>query len=40
VGIGKSGAKNAALAAIQILALQDDRLRLAYRTYRRKLADQ
>jgi len=40
VGIGKSGAKNAALAAIQILALQDDRLRLAYRTYRHKLADQ
>jgi phosphoribosylaminoimidazole carboxylase PurE protein len=40
VGIGKSGAKNAALAAIQILALQDDRLRLAYRTYRRKLAAQ
>jgi len=40
VGIGKSGAKNAALAAIQILALQDERLRLAYRTYRRKLADQ
>ena len=39
VGIGKSGAKNAALAAIQILALQDDRLWLAYRTYRRKLAD-
>jgi len=40
VGIGKSGAKNAALAAIQILALQDDRLRLAYRAYRQKLAGQ
>jgi len=40
VGIGKSGAKNAALAAIQILALQDERLRLAYRTYPRKLAAQ
>ncbi len=38
VGIGKSGAKNAALAAIQILALHDDRLRAAYREYREKLA--
>ena len=40
VGIGKGGAKNAALAAIQILALHDDRLRAAYRTYREKLACQ
>ncbi len=40
VGIGKSGAKNAALAAIQILALQDERLRIAYRTYRERLANQ
>jgi len=40
VGIGKSGAKNAALAAIQILALQDERLRVAYRTYRHNLAAQ
>ncbi len=38
VGIGKSGAKNAALAAVQILALHDDRLRAAYREYREKLA--
>ncbi len=40
VGIGKSGAKNAALAAVQMLALQDERLRLAYRDYRMKLASQ
>ena len=40
VGIGKSGAKNAALAAVQMLALQDERLRLAYRDYRMKLAGQ
>lgn len=40
VGIGKSGAKNAAFAAMQILGLQDERLRNAYRTYRGKLANQ
>jgi phosphoribosylaminoimidazole carboxylase PurE protein len=40
VGIGKSGAKNAALAAVQMLALHDERLRLAYREYRMKLAGQ
>ncbi len=40
VGIGKSGAKNAAFAAMQILGLQDERLRTAYRTYREKLANQ
>ncbi len=40
VGIGQSGAKNAALAAIQILALQDDRLRAEYRAYRERLASQ
>jgi len=40
VGIGRGGAKNAALAAIQILALHDDRLRAAYRAYREKLAGQ
>ncbi len=40
VGIGKGGAKNAALAAIQVLALSDDRLRAAYRAYREKLACQ
>ena len=40
VGIGKSGAKNAALVAIQILGLQDERLRSAYRSYRQNLANQ
>jgi len=40
MGIGRGGAKNAALAAIQILALHDDRLRAAYRMYREKLACQ
>jgi 5-(carboxyamino)imidazole ribonucleotide mutase len=40
VGTGKGGAKNAALAAIQVLALHDDRLRAAYRAYREKLASQ
>lgn len=40
VGIGKSGAKNAALAAVQILALHDERLRAAYRAYRQQLANQ
>jgi 5-(carboxyamino)imidazole ribonucleotide mutase len=39
-GIGKSGAKNAALLAIQILAVGDERLRAAYRTYRNNLAAQ
>ncbi len=39
-GIGKSGAKNAALMAIQILAVRDERLRAAYRTYRDNLAAQ
>lgn len=37
-GIGKSGAKNAALLAIQILAVRDERLRVAYRAYRANLA--
>lgn len=36
--IGKSGAKNAALLAIQILAVRDERLRVAYRAYRANLA--
>ncbi len=39
-GIGKSGAKNAALLAIQILAVEDVLLRAAYRAYREKLAAQ
>lgn len=39
-GIGKSGSRNAALLAVQILALQDDRLKAAYRAYRRNLQNQ
>ena len=39
-GIGGSGAKNAALLAIQILAVRDKRLRVAYRTYRENMAVQ
>jgi len=39
-GIGKSGARNAALLAVQILAVADDRLREAYNSYRDKLATQ
>jgi len=39
-GIGKSGAKNAALLAIQILSIEDVPLRTAYRAYREKLAAQ
>jgi 5-(carboxyamino)imidazole ribonucleotide mutase len=37
-GIGRSGAKNAALLAVQILAVSDDRLRAEYRRYREELA--
>ena len=37
-GIGKSGAKNAALLAVQILGVSDERLRDAYRRYREQLA--
>jgi len=39
-GIGKSGAKNAALLAIQILAVQDKRLEKAYKAYREDMAAQ
>ena len=39
-GIGKSGAKNAALLAVQILAVEDTRLRTAINTYRDRLATQ
>ncbi|MBN1855897.1 MAG: 5-(carboxyamino)imidazole ribonucleotide mutase [Dehalococcoidia bacterium] len=39
-GIGKSGAKNAALLAIQMLAVQDERLRKAYQAYRETMATQ
>lgn len=37
-GIGKSGAKNAALLAVQILGVSDERLRDAYRRYREQMA--
>jgi phosphoribosylaminoimidazole carboxylase PurE protein len=37
VAIGKAGAKNAALLAIAILALSDDRLRAELKEYRKKL---
>lgn len=39
-GIGKSGAKNAALLAIQILGVRDARLKNAYQVYRQNLANQ
>ncbi len=39
-GIGKSGAKNAALLAVQILGVRDERLRAAYRSYRENMAAQ
>ena len=39
-GIGESGAKNAALLAVQMLAVRDERLRAAYRTYRQNMAAQ
>ena len=39
-GIGKSGAKNAALLAIQMLGIQDEQLQKAYRTYRENMANQ
>jgi 5-(carboxyamino)imidazole ribonucleotide mutase len=38
VGIGKSGAKNAALLAAQILGLEHREIREAYRRYRQELA--
>ena len=38
VGIGKSGARNAALLAVQILGAGREELREAYRKYRRELA--
>ena len=38
VGIGKSGAKNAALLAAQILGTEHSEIREAYRKYRQELA--
>ncbi len=37
-GIGASGAKNAALLAVQILGLEDREIREAYRKYKQELA--
>ncbi len=37
-GIGVSGAKNAALLAVQILGLEDREIREAYRKYKQELA--
>jgi 5-(carboxyamino)imidazole ribonucleotide mutase len=39
VGIGTSGAKNAALLASQILAIKYDDIRKEFENYKRKLAD-
>ena len=39
-GIGKSGAKNAALLAVQILGTSDETLRTAYAEYRQKMASE
>ena len=39
-GIGRSGAKNAALLAIQILGTSDERLRAAYAAYRQTMTTQ
>ena len=38
VGIGSAGAKNAALLAAQILGLKYDKIREAYKEYKKKLA--
>ena len=39
VGIGTSGAKNAALLAAQILGLKNEKIRNAYGKYKQKLAE-
>ncbi len=39
MAIGKAGAKNAGIFAVQILALGDDRLRAALKSYREKMAE-
>lgn len=38
MGLGKSGASNAALLAVQILALKEDSLRVKMKKYREKMA--
>jgi len=40
VGIGKSGAKNAALLAAQILGIRHEEIRKAYSKYKMELAEQ
>ncbi len=40
MGIGKSGASNAALLAVQILALKDDSLRVKMEEHRERMASQ
>jgi len=39
VGIGKSGAKNAALLAAQILGIKHEEVKNAYRKYKVELAE-
>jgi phosphoribosylcarboxyaminoimidazole (NCAIR) mutase len=40
VGIGKPGAKNAALLAVQILSTADPKLQKKFLDYKEKMADQ
>jgi 5-(carboxyamino)imidazole ribonucleotide mutase len=40
MAIGKAGAKNAGILAVQILALGDERLTTALKAYRSKMADE
>jgi phosphoribosylcarboxyaminoimidazole (NCAIR) mutase len=39
MGLGKSGAANAAILAVQILSLQDAGLRSSLEKYRKKMAE-
>jgi len=40
VGVGKSGARNAALLAVQILSVGDDQLKDALRAFKQRMAEQ
>jgi 5-(carboxyamino)imidazole ribonucleotide mutase len=40
MAIGKAGAKNAGLLAVQMLSLSDNRLRAALKEYRKKMAEE
>jgi phosphoribosylcarboxyaminoimidazole (NCAIR) mutase len=40
MGLGKSGAANAALLSVQILSLQDDGLKSDLAKYRKKMAEE